>query len=184
MRQLVLTTVLALVAFGAVLPVSAPRAAPSCDFVGTKDRDVFAGGMASETICLLGGHDYAHGNGGNDRIRGGTGMDALIGGAGRDKLKGGPADDRLFAIDQRLGNDLIRGGAGFDRCYADPGDVVRGCEQTHRGNTAETTEALSVNSLQVTEIAEDALEEVVASPEPTPPPGPSAPPCPPAEACD
>jgi hypothetical protein len=175
-----LASMVAMLLLGSVLPVPSTLAAPGCTFVGSNERDVYAGDRRREVVCLLGGNDYSHGNGGRDRIRGGNGADSLVGGAGRDNLKGGPGEDRLFATDQRA-NDVVRGGAGADRCFADRGDVVRGCESVHRGNVAGTTEALTTNSFQVTAIAEEALESPTPLPgdgtNPTQPPGAIFPPC-------
>jgi RTX calcium-binding nonapeptide repeat (4 copies) len=183
MRRVVIMIISAtvLLLIGSITPAPPVIAAPSCDVVGSNGRDVIAGSRSGETVCLLGGDDYAHGNGGRDRIRGGKGSDSLVAGGGRDRLKGGPGPDRLIAVDQRSGNDLLRGGAGFDRCHADPSDTVRGCEEVFRGNLPATTEALTSNSLDVTAIAEEALE-ILPTPlppggTPTQPPGAVFPPC-------
>ena len=116
-------------------------ARPPCTSTGTTDDDMRTTGEGKDVLCLLAGDDYGHTNGGRDVILAGAGDDALVGGKGWDRLRGGNGDDFLFSIDG-LSNDRLRGAGGTDKCFADPGDVVTGCEQVHRGNTTDVLDAL------------------------------------------
>ena len=87
--------------------------------VGTRGRDVIAGGGGDDVIKGRGGGDVLCGNGGADRIAGGKGRRAphsnpgsvLFGGPGDDTLTGGDFTDFL---DGGAGSDTIRARGGSD----------------------------------------------------------------------
>lgn len=162
--------------------IDAVQAQPSndCTILGTPGRDIKAGNRSRDVICLRGNSDYGHGRAGNDIVRGGSANDTLIGGRGNDRIFGKKGNDQLFAVDDRPG-DVLRGGKGRDRCYADVGDLVKGCETTHRGATIQTSTSLQQSFGGVMELAEELIAEGPVPPGPVPtgpvPPGPTRPQC-------
>lgn len=63
---------------------------------------------------------------GKDRIRTGDGDDEVSGGGDSDGIATGGGDD---TIDVRDGlRDRVYCGGGADTVYADPADILRGCE--------------------------------------------------------
>jgi hypothetical protein len=126
---------------------------------------VKTGTAGANVLCALPGNDFIHGAAGNDVLRAGKGRDVAVGGGGRDVLRGGGGRDRLFAVDDQGGERII-GGRGNDQCFADPGDVVFGCEQTFRSREPEMATALGQSLRSVMEI----VEEVSPTPGPIPPP--------------
>ena len=114
---------------------------PACTRVGTPRDDVIRGTSGDDVICGLGGNDVLRGRGGNDTIVGYGGNDYRAGGPGNDYLAGGRGADRSFgragsdslqSTDGSEGNDELRGGSdpvgAIDSCFADPGDILAGCE--------------------------------------------------------
>jgi Ca2+-binding RTX toxin-like protein len=158
----ILILLISLIAFGGLVPVAGSvPSVEGCTKIGTKDGDILTGNPDDEKFCSLGGPDNIHTNGGNDIALGGSGRDTIVGGGGRDRIRGEEGSDKLFSIDQISGNDIIRAGTGKDSCFADPGDILRGCERVSRGNGDRTTRALSSSFLGVAEIGEEALEDQV-----------------------
>jgi hypothetical protein len=96
------------------------------------------------------GEVVAWGYDGNDRLsaaaigvastlKGGSGNDTLLGSSRGDRISGGNGRDVMSAyrgndvIEARDGSsDRVNCGAGHDTVFADPDDVVRGCERVHR----------------------------------------------------
>jgi len=138
-----------LVAFAAMLLVSAVAFAHEGRTAGTKDSDELTMSDGSDRVFARGGDDTVDGGAGNDRLRGGRGDDSLFGGDGDDRLKGGQGSDYLDGGD---GDDYInaRGdgrdtdevvcGAGYDVAVLGRGDVIvvksdegdDGCEKVRR----------------------------------------------------
>ena len=112
----------------------------------SRGNDSFSGGAGSQLVDLAGGRDIGLGKGGDDCVLGGAGADDLRPGPGHDTVIGGPGADIIAG---GPGNDLILGRAGADQIYAgdgsfdrircgddqdsvftaDPGDVLKNCEQ-------------------------------------------------------
>jgi Ca2+-binding RTX toxin-like protein len=99
-----------------------PRATNRDDVLNGWDRaDVFNGGGGNDTILGFEGRDTLNGGPGNDTIEAGV--------AG-DTVSGGPGNDVISAIDNR--RDQINCGPGRDLVYADPVDMLVGCERVSR----------------------------------------------------
>ena len=159
-------TALTLLSIGAVWAVASPQAPSNCTKVGTNERNVLAGTPNRDVICALANDDYVAGLGGGDVLRGDAGKDTIVGGPGADKLLGSNGRDNLFAVDGKP-TDVVIGGRGQDRCFADPGDKVRGCEVVFRGASLATAKGLSsaFGGQAVT-----AEELISTTPSPLPPP--------------
>ena len=121
MRRMVMllgvTALLVLAAAGVALAVTKTCQNVPCN--GTSERDVLYERLGNGT------HDRIFGYRGNDSINANTFRqddDRVLGDGGRDRLM----------VDDGDGRDVVRGGQGFDICYADLGDVVRGCEEVRR----------------------------------------------------
>jgi hypothetical protein len=99
------------------------------DLSGTRFADQLFGLSGADRLSGRGGRDYLDGGPGNDRISGGNGADVIVGGLGRDRISGGAGNDRIYAVDGQ--RDVVNCGSGHDTVWADPGDVLRGCEQRH-----------------------------------------------------
>ena len=195
MRRTLIPLVLLTVAFVGVIAASGdppPQAPNGCTWTGTPQRDVKTGTVGANVLCAKPGNDFIHGALGNDELRAGKGEDVAVGGGGRDVVRGGAGPDRLFAVDDR-GGDRIVGGPGRDQCFADPSDVVSGCEQTFRSHEPEMAGALGRSLLTVMEVVEEieptptlpppvATETIITTitvpfPPCTPPPVSTPPPC-------
>jgi hypothetical protein len=157
MKPALIVTVLGLLVLGAALVSAQPT---TCTETGTDERDVMAGGRGPDTLCLLGGADYGHGNGGDDHILGGPGADTLVAGKGIDVVHGNGGDDRIFIVDNRAG-DTAKGGPGNDQCFVDESDRARGCEEVFRGHSITPRQYLALQSsfFGGLELAEDLIEE-------------------------
>ena len=144
------TSIVVVACAGAVLPVNAAIAAPTCfgkrativgtnrdprrsvELKGTPRNDVIVGlrGHYSidarggdDLICAGGGWDEIKGGPGNDKIRGGGGIEDVSGGGGHDSIWGGagPVDE----LHGDGGNDRLFGGPGTDDVLlGGPGDDV------------------------------------------------------------
>ena len=173
-------TVLGAVLFATTAGGAAPRAASPCTKLGTAGPDAITGTDGPDFICARAGADYVHAQGGSDTVLGEAGADTLVGGGGRDDIRGGDQDDQLFSTDQVNGNDKIDGGAGFDRCYADPGDNVRNCENVTRGSNVTSFMAMDSAFGELATVAEGFQNRPSDAPSPpqcTPPPEDPPPTC-------
>jgi hypothetical protein len=105
--------------------------------VGSNGPDYLPGGGGNDTIIGRGGNDTIVGGAGDDLLEGGAGDDVIDGGPGRDRIFGGKGSDTIIAADGT--KDVVDCGAGSDRAFADPVDVLRGCEVvTYSAPTAGT----------------------------------------------
>jgi RTX calcium-binding nonapeptide repeat (4 copies) len=88
---------------------------------GSDAADVLRGGRGRDVLCGLGG---------DDRMSGLGGADWIDPGAGADIVHAGPGSDHVQAVDGS--RDVIFCGPGVDTAFADPADVLHGCEHVTR----------------------------------------------------
>ena len=112
----------------------------ACLITGSDRANRLRGTTAYDYVCANGGADRIEARSGDDRLYGGHGDDLLYGegghdriygGAGLDRIYGGIGRDLVYAADGR--RDVVGCGDGLDTVYANPGDVVSGCERIRRG---------------------------------------------------
>ncbi len=184
-RYVVAAIILTLGTIGLAVASSAPTT--SCTKTGTPQGEPIAGTGHRDVICARGGNDYVAGLDGPDLLKGDGGNDTMVGGNGLDRLLGAAGRDKLFTVDGRAG-DVSIGGAGADKCFADRGDIVRGCERVFRGAKLAVAKALSAAFGGQGSLAEELISVVptitivgppgpVGSTGPPGPPGPGFPPC-------
>ena len=80
-------------------------------------------------MSAIGGRVLVDGRGGNDRIRTGPFDDQLTGGFGADSIDSGAGADTIRVKDKM--RDRVQCGMGRDTVYADPVDLLLGCEDVH-----------------------------------------------------
>ncbi len=126
-RVLLLLTVMAamlVMASGVALAATKFGGPGNDSLLGTNGPDQLFGGT---------GDDIIDGLSGPDRILGGSGDDLLFDGenrgGARDILIGGSGDDILFPGNAPPSQDVAICGTGTDTAFADPTDIVIGCER-------------------------------------------------------
>ena len=102
-------------------------AGSGADRIYSDQGDVtISAGAGNDVVSAVGGKAVVAGRGGNDRIRTGPYDDQVNGGPGSDSIDSGAGDDVIKVKDKR--RDRVQCGAGNDRVFADPVDVLIGCE--------------------------------------------------------
>ena len=126
-RAILLITVMAatlVMASGVALAVTKFGGPGNDTLTGTNGPDTLVGGP---------GNDDLEGLRGPDRIFGGPGDDLLFDGennrGARDILVGGSGNDTLFPGQFMPSQDVAMCGTGTDTVFADPTDIVIGCER-------------------------------------------------------
>ena len=126
-RAIVLLTVMA-----AMLVMASGVAVAVTKFGGSGNDRLF-GTAGPDTLVGGTGNDEIDGFLGPDQIFGGSGDDLLFDGenrgGARDILVGGSGDDLLFPGNAPASQDVAICGTGTDTAFADPTDIVIGCER-------------------------------------------------------
>lgn len=120
------------------------------DLGGGAGADVLMGGRGGDELRGGRGQDELTGNRGKDQLSGGDGRDTLAGNSGRDQLNGGSGDDELT------------GGRGFDEFVFDG---------LLDGQDTITDFAPGVDSIRITDVVDNGLEDVIVGLEAAPEPG-------------
>lgn len=126
--------------------------------------DTLLGGDGSDQLTGSAGADLLQGDNGNDLLDGGTGNDRLLGGSHDDELLGGTGDDTLKGDAGKdtlyggVGNDVLEGSAGDDYLVGEAGNNTYVFAQNHGQDTIYNSNATSVDTLQLLDIAATEVE--------------------------
>ena len=138
--------------------------------------NVLDGRAGADTLIGRSGADDLGGDAGPDFLKGGPGRDELRGGDGRDELIGNRGQDQLFGGDGRddlagnRGQDQLNGGFGSDELTGGRGGDEFVFDSLLDGLDTITDFRPGVDSIRITDVFNNELEDVIvgldAGPEP------------------